>query len=49
MTALISSDFHFDVVCAALLSVGSFIDLLDTEHLPQYFLFLLCCCAVVLL
>ena len=34
-------------MCAALLSVGSFIDLLDNEHLPQYFLFLLCCCCSI--
>jgi len=47
VTALISSDFHFGVMCAALLSVGSFIDLLDNEHLPQYFLFLLCCCCSI--
>ena len=45
----ISSDLHFDV-CAALLSVGSFIDLQDNEHLPQYnscfccSRFLCCCC-----
>ena len=47
VTALISSDCHFGVMCAALLSVGSFIDLLDNEHLPQYFLFLLCCCCSI--
>ena len=49
VTALISSDFHFDVMCAGLLSVGSFTNLLDNENLPQYFLFLLflcCCCSI---
>ena len=38
---LVNSDFHFDVMCAAPLPVGSFIYLLDTEQLPQSLLFLL--------